>query len=400
MVERAKKEEQILENQRYVMSQLFDKKVSEHNDLIQSVANMDAVPLKIFELAVAHVDPKNPPVDNTVCISKKLLFSFFNANDTNKENRFKLAIEKMQTQAFFQLREEKGKGWKYRSINPIPTVEWNSYTDDVFLEFNRHVIPYLVNFNGKFTKYAIMDIANLKKKYPIILYKWISMNFNQYEYYQKNPHLLKKASRRKEQLEEYQNPTISVDELRKLTGTTKSYSHFSNFESKVIKEAVEEISEFTTLNVTYEKIQKGKQISEIKFFVERTKMLAPLSDKTEEEEELTEEQRKAQVTERYTKAISSQYTKLLIEKYQILSYEDLANMDLMAEMQRKVYPDYDRLRENLGENEVERHLARIQERKIEYIDTSKNNILEYLSTSIKGYLTKLINDGKIQPFKY
>ncbi|WP_375663864.1 replication initiation protein, partial [Bartonella sp. CL63NXGY] len=109
-----------------------DRTVVEHNDLITSVAKMDKVPMKMFELAVSVLNIDKPPANNTIHLSKKEMFSFFGVNDTNMNYRFKQAIERMQQQAYFEIREVKGKrGFKYRRIVPIPYIEWNDYNDDV-----------------------------------------------------------------------------------------------------------------------------------------------------------------------------------------------------------------------------------------------------------------------------
>ncbi|MFL2106665.1 RepB family plasmid replication initiator protein, partial [Desemzia sp. FAM 23988] len=57
------------------ISDLENQKAVEHNDLITSVAKMDKIPLKIFELAVSCLDTENIPQDNTVYLSKETLFS-------------------------------------------------------------------------------------------------------------------------------------------------------------------------------------------------------------------------------------------------------------------------------------------------------------------------------------
>jgi plasmid replication initiation protein len=62
----------------------------------------------------------------------------------------------------------------------------------------------------------------LNSKYSIILYKWLSMNYNQYEHYSN------KGGRRTEQLEEYANPSIKISELRQLTDTVE-YKKFQDF---------------------------------------------------------------------------------------------------------------------------------------------------------------------------
>jgi plasmid replication initiation protein len=92
------------------MPELEDRKVVEHNDLITSIAKMDKTPLKIFELAASCIDTENPPKDNIVYLSKVELFKFFDVSDNDKHSRFKQAIEVMQKQAFFEVKEKKGKG--------------------------------------------------------------------------------------------------------------------------------------------------------------------------------------------------------------------------------------------------------------------------------------------------
>ena len=89
------------------VNELSKRKVVEHNSLITSIAKMDKTPLKMFELAVSLIDTDNPPKDQTVYLSKRELFAFFNVDDSNKHSRFKEAVEKMQKQAFFILKKNK-----------------------------------------------------------------------------------------------------------------------------------------------------------------------------------------------------------------------------------------------------------------------------------------------------
>ena len=55
-------------------------------------------------------------------------------------------------------------------------------------------MPYLINLKSNFTQYLITDIMELNSKCSIILYKWFSMYYNQYEKYNEN------GQRREEQL--------------------------------------------------------------------------------------------------------------------------------------------------------------------------------------------------------
>ncbi len=205
------------------MDELTKRKVVEHNDLITSVAKMDKTPLKIFELAVSCIDTDNPPKDHTIYLSKKELFAFFDVSDNDKHSRFKQAIEKMQKQAYFEVREQTGKGFEFESIVPIPYIKWNDYDDEVTIRFDQAIMPYLIDLKQNFTQYAISDIMELNSKYSIVLYKWLSMHYNQYEHYSS------KGGRREEQVEAYRHPSISMQELRAMTNTVDEYQRINNF---------------------------------------------------------------------------------------------------------------------------------------------------------------------------
>ena len=373
-------------NQVVYLNEIEKRRVVEHNDLITSVAKMDKTPLKIFELAVSCIDTENPPKDNTVYLSKAELFTFFDVSDNGKHTRFKEAVEKMQKQAFFEIKQLKDnqKDFEMTSIVPIPTVKWNSWNDEVMIEFNRHIMPYLIDLKKNFTQYALSDVIELNSKYSIIIYKWLCMYYNQYEHYSA------KGGRREEQVESYRNPSISIKELRILTDTVNTYKKLSMFEIRVLKEPLEEINEHTHFNVSYEKIKKGRSISSIQFHITRKPVVknefykeeqqdpAYLADKAKKEEEKTILS---------GKAIQSPYTKLLVTQF-IIGIEDLLDADLMAGLQQVVYPFYDELSSMRGIGEVERHINHIVKYQKEY---SKHNVVKYLKESIEKYLITVKN---------
>jgi len=359
------------------LNELSKRKVVEHNSLITSIAKMDKTPLKMFELAVSLIDTDNPPKDQTVYLSKRELFAFFNVDDSNKHSRFKEAVEKMQKQAFFQIKKEQDKGFKYISIVPIPYVEWTDYSDEVKIEFHREIMPYLINLKTNFTQHALSDISALNSKYAIILYRWLSMNYNQYEHYSI------KGGRRQEQVESYRNPEISMRDLRQMTDTVNEYKRFDHFEKRVLSEPLIEITKHTTFNVTYEKIKKGRSIDSIVFHINRKHVADDISYKLDDPAYIDgkirqEESEKDLVYE----AMKSPYTKLLMEHF-LLSYIDLTDTAILSGLQKNVYPLYDELKDIRGLNGVKEHLAYVNDRQDNY---SKKNIAKYLKKSIEQYL--------------
>ena len=367
------------ENKKQVLTlnELEKRKVVEHNSLITSIAKMDKTPLKMFELAVSCINTEEPPKDNTVYLSKRDLFAFFKVSDNDKHRRFKEAVEKMQKQAFFQIKEEQGKGFKFKSIVPIPYVEWTDYNDEVKIEFHREIMPYLINLKKNFTQHALSDIAELNSKYSIILYRWLSMQYNQYKHYSV------KGGRRAEQVEAYRNPSISIKELRIITDTVNSYKQFTRFNNDVLKTPLDEINAHTSFNVTYDKIKKGRSIDSIVFHIEKKRMADDNSYKLDDRAYQEDKARKAETEDMLTvQALKSPYTKLLMEHF-LLSYLDLTDTKILSGLQAHVYPLYDELKELRGLNGVKDHLSYVGAKQEDY---SKKNICKYLKKAIEQYL--------------
>ncbi|ARE09754.1 MULTISPECIES: RepB family plasmid replication initiator protein [Lactococcus] len=367
------------DNERTVCSlkEIEKRKIVEHNDLITSIAKMDKTPLKIFELAVSCIDTENLPKDNIIYLSKAELFTFFKVDDKDKHGRFKKAIEKMQEQAFFEIKEEKNKGFKFRRILPIPTVEWTDYDDKVMIRFNQDIMPYLIELKQNFTKYALSEIMELNSKYSIILYKWLSMNYNQYEHYSV------KGGRRAEQVEAYRNPTITVKELRVITDTVKDYPRFTNFESYIIKNSLKEINAHTSFNVTYDKIKKGRSIDSIVFHIEKKRKADDNSYKLEDQAYIDDKKAKEETEKDLVfQAMESKYTKLLSENF-LIGMNDIMDTATMAGLQKNVYPLYDELKDLRGLKGVKDHLSYVASKREDY---SKKNIARYLKKAIEQYL--------------
>lgn len=372
-------EKQNNQKQVLTLNELEKRKVVEHNSLITSIAKMDKTPLKMFELAVSCIDTEKPLEDNTVYLSKRDLFAFFKVSDNDKHSRFKEAVEKMQKQAFFKIKEKKEHGFEFENIVPIPYVKWTDYNDEVLIRFSPEIIPYLVNLKKNFTQHALSDIAELNSKYSIILYRWLSMNYNQYEHYSV------KGGRRADQVESYRNPSISVKELRIMTDTINEYKDMNNFTKKVLNKPLEEMNAHTSFNVTYEKVKKGRSIDSIIFHITKKPVARNDFYKLEEQDPiyLQDKANKEQAEELLAgKALKSKYTKVLLDNMLLSPYE-MTDTSLMAGLQAHVYPLYDELKALRGLNGVKDHLAYVSSKQEAY---SKRNIAKYLKKAIEQYL--------------
>ena len=359
------------------LNDLEKRKVVEHNALIQSVAKMQKTALKMFELAVSCIDTDKIPENNTVYLSKKELFSFFEVSSSSKHSQFKEAIEFMQKQAYFKIKSNKALGIEYESIVPIPYVKWNDYNDEVLIRFSPEIMPYLINLKAEFTQYKISELQKLNSKYSIILYRWLAMNYNQYEHYSV------KGGRRAEQVEAYRNPSITVKELRTITDTVNEHKHFPHFENRVLKKGIEEINAHTSFNVTYDKIKKGRSIDSIVFHIEKKRMADDnsykLGDKDYQDDKKQKSRNEADLLKQ---AMESKYTRLLSENF-LIGMNDIMDTATMVGLQKNVYPLYDELKELRGLNGVKDHLSYVASKKEAY---SKRNVAKYLKKAIEQYL--------------
>lgn len=339
--------------------------VVQGNELITSIAKMDTVPLKIFELCVASIDTVRPPEDNCVYISKNTIYSMFDSNDKNRNVRFKDAVTKLQQQSHFLVEIDK-ETFKYKSIVPIPTVEWGESNDLVKVEFHREIMPYLIGMKDKFTQYKLTDIAKLNSKYSITLFKLLTMNNNMYE-----------AKPFPNNIDKYKNPTYSVEELKRLTDTTDSYKRFYDFEKRVIRESVMEINAKTDLQITYTKNKHLREVVSIKFEISNK------NDKYNKKKPELD-------IDSYASAINNPYIKYLIEK-EILTVSNINDVIGVYEI---VVPIYEETANMFVETThkykdvVYRHIDHIDH----YIDKDKDDkgIVNYLKVCAEDYLEKLV----------
>ncbi|MDN6079371.1 MAG: RepB family plasmid replication initiator protein [Lactococcus lactis] len=360
-----------------ILNELSKRKVVEHNSLITSIAKMDKTPLKMFELAVSCINTEEPPKDHTVYLSKEELFAFFKVADNDKHSRFKLAVENMQKQAFFKIKEKKEHGFEFENIVPIPYVKWTDYHDEVTIRFSPEIMPYLINLKQNFTQHALSDLAELNSKYSIILYRWLSMNYNQYEHYSY------KGGRRKEQVEAYHNPNISVRELREMTDTVNEYQKYNDWDRYILKNSLKEINAHTSFNVTYDKVKKGRSIDSIVFHITKKRRADDNSYKLEDKDYQSDKEEKSRnEADLLKQAMESKYTRLLIENF-LLSPLEMTDTALMAGLQKNVYPLYDELKELRGLNGVKDHLSYVSSKQEAY---SKRNVAKYLKKAIEQYL--------------
>lgn len=369
------------------MEDIKNLKVVEHNDLIRSIAKMDNKPLKLFELAVAAIDKDKAPVDNTVYISKKVFFSFFEGTSNSKYTGLKNAVLELHSQAIFEIRKmSDDESYKFVVMSPIVKTEWGNREDIIAIKFSEEVMPYLIDLKKNFTQYDVENILKLDKKYSIALYKWLVMNFNEYKYYKNSTTTTDK------QKEKRKNPIISIRELREITNTQKKYKRNNNIEPKILKEQIEEINAKTNLIVTYERLYAGVQLVGFKFYISEKQIKKDIT--AELLPTLSKAEREQRNNDLFNKAFQSKYTDELTDTEKdvlILKMKDIKNRGLMIELQESVYPLYENFENQYGYKLLEKHFDYLRTQIING-NGPHTNIAGWLKTNITNYTPRVIKD--------
>lgn len=358
----------------------FDLTVTLSNQLVDSIVEMDAMPQKIYLYAIGHLDPKNPPFNNTVKVSKKALFALMSSSSSSsKHSRLKQVIEKLHQQSVIKIQRTKPNGkTEYKVISPLEITEFNDFSDAVSIKFSSSIMPLLTNLEDHFTQYTFDQVVNLTSKYAISFFQLFTKDFNLYEANRDNLTWSTKS------LDRLKNPVFSIADLRKKFSIEKKYKAFRDFERRVIKEPIAQLNKYTDFKIDYELIKKGHTYTNIKFLLTRT-MSVPVPYKQEQRDPAYlkgAEDKTEKMNQSYLKAMNSKYTKLLIKNF-LISSADLCDLKLMSRLQNKVYPLYDRLSKDRGFESVVNHLSYVATHKEDY--TIKNTV-KYLEKSITSYL--------------
>lgn len=223
-------------------------KVVQANELIQQANwQMNMMPLKLFKTIISCIDTENPKKE--VCITKKELADFMAVG----ENYTYLRTQMKSLQR--QIVDIK-KGDDVISLSVLPKVVWKANSDDVICHFDTDIMPYLVELKGMFLQYDVAALKDFDSKYGVILYEYLLSRERQ-----ENATMLTNSKH------EYY---ITIENLRRLTGTEDKYPRMENFQRKVLKAAESDINHSNVeFLVRWETVKKGRKIDGVRFKIRK-----------------------------------------------------------------------------------------------------------------------------------
>lgn len=364
------------------MNDISDRTVAEANALIQAVARMDTAPLKLFEIAVSGLDSKSEDPATIVKIKKQALFETLNVNGKNRNSQLTTVLEKLRHDADFCFTVTDETGTRDIGISPVGYTENPHNNDYIVIGFTPQIMPYVSALKKCFTQYQMADVLKLKSRYAIALYRWLMMSWRQYEFY------FGTKERTPEQLVSYRNPRASLDELHRLTGTTKKYGDFRNFRKSVLDMAVDEITTKTGYAITYDKLNKGRRVAGIVFHI---------TDKRAPEVPVFQNQpTPAQLNVAELQSVlSNPYTGMLMTAGLTDPVALTGDAEYQQGLLKRLYPAYDRFVDHFGQAALERH--------IKYVGThtsqKPDNLVPYMLKVLTDFESQL-NQPQPKPVKH
>ena len=142
-----------------------------------------------------------------------------------------------------------GKSFKKRHL-----FETCDYTHDKVLEFklNTEMIEMLLGLDKNFSKPLMWEFMRMRSPYSMAI--WHLM--------QKEMHSFKPMMTAPIEFD------LTLEELRKVTGTEKKLRQLSQFKERVLDKAIREIKENCLVNISYTNIKRGRLVVGFRFTAE------------------------------------------------------------------------------------------------------------------------------------
>lgn len=346
------------------INKLDNRIVSEHNDLIRSTANMTSLSLKLFEIAVSAMDSREKQPSHEVRINKEQIYNALGIKGTSKNQQLSKALNTLRKSSNFEITTEQNGEIHDIGITPVYYADNNYSSDYAVIRFAPEILPFITDLKKNFTQYQLNDILHLRNKYAVSMYRWFTMNYRQYEYYANS------GKRREDQIEKYANPEITLEELRKLTGTEKKYSAFYDVRRYIIDPICNEITKHTKYNVTYDRIKSGRKIVAIKFHISKK------GEKTVEDDSV--------VDVSLTDFLQNRYSQLLIGAGLLDMSKVTSDEKYRGIIVGTLYPAYDKFLKNADITDLDNHLHYVAQN----MKQKPDNLARYLAKAIANYSEK------------
>ena len=144
------------------------------------------------------------------------------------------------------VRQEDGKNYKLRHI-----FESCEYQDDGYLRFKLHkdMTDMLLGVDKSFSKPRMWDFMRMKSGYSMAIWHLMQREMKSFKPMMSAPIEF----------------DLTIEELRKVTGTENKLRQMSEFKARVLNKAIQEIERNCLVKVNYQNIKKGRTVVGFRF---------------------------------------------------------------------------------------------------------------------------------------
>lgn len=140
-----------------------------------------------------------------------------------------------------------GKNRKFKKINWVSFCEYDEEINKFVIKLNSDLREFLIGLRNNYTQYTLDNILAMRSIYGVRMFELLQEKIKS-----KNKNINKDIE-------------FSMKYLRECLNCENKYIRFSQFKTRVLDRAVEEINRVTLYNVTYDCIKQGKVITTILF---------------------------------------------------------------------------------------------------------------------------------------
>ena len=135
-----------------------------------------------------------------------------------------------------------------KMFNWCSKVDWGSLDGYIIFDIHQDLKPYLLELQGNFTKYYLINIMKLKGKYSPRLYELFKSKWSEYKHYNKSA--------------KSYTFELKIDWLKEFLSIGKGYL-YADIKRQIIEKAKTDFKKYTDIQFTYKEQKIGRKVDRL-----------------------------------------------------------------------------------------------------------------------------------------
>jgi plasmid replication initiation protein len=224
-----------------LQSALMRKLVVKHNSLIDASFYLSLFEQRVILLALVEArEMSNLTSETKVTITAESYKEQYNVTKREAYRHLVEAGKRLFERKFTFIEADGEKITTSRWVNEISQIEGKAIIE---MTLNKNIVGMISRLTNNFTRYLLNQVSGFKSQYSIRLYEIV----------------IKWASQTK-------TKKYTVDEIRSLLGADDGkYERISNFKTRILNVAIDEINEKSDIVIEYEQFKTGRDVTHFQF---------------------------------------------------------------------------------------------------------------------------------------